>query len=115
MPFLRTARMGLMAVLAATALATASAQAQRAAPPLRNPVLLNMGFVCKWQNRCIKRQQRAMTASFRYLKARSVPAWKIRLCNRNSARGGTRKDWVGFNNCLRNPTLRPPATVRRRR
>lgn len=108
-PFPRTVRLAVIAALAAVALSSASAPAQqRRAPPLKNPVLLNMGFVCKWQQRCIQRQQRAMNASFRYLKAQRVPAWKIRLCNRNSARGGTRKDWVGFNNCIRNPALRPP-------
>lgn len=109
-------RLAMIIALAAALIASASASAQqRRVPPLKNPVLLNMGFVCKWQNRCIQRQQRAMNASFRYLKSQRVPAWKIRLCNRNSARGGTRKDWIGFNNCIRNPSLRPPATPRRRR
>ena len=96
----------LKLAIAAVALVSAGADAKRP-PPIRNPVLLNMGFVCKWQSPCIRRQQSAMRSSLGYLKVRSVPAWKVRLCNRNSSRGGTRKDWVGFNNCLRNPALRP--------
>ena len=98
----------------AAALLSTGGEARRL-PPIKNPVLLNMGFVCKWQNRCIRRQQSAMASSLKYMKARAVPAWKVRLCNRNASRGGTRKDWVGFNNCLRNPSLRPPAPTRSRR
>ena len=100
--------MKLKLAMAAMVLVSGGAHAQRV-PPIRNPVLLNIGFVCKWQNLCIKRQQAAMASGLKYLKTHSVPAWKVRQCNRNSSRGGTRKDWVGFNNCVRNPALRPPA------
>ena len=84
----------------------AAAEARTRPPPLRNPALLNMGFVCHWQSRCIKRQERAMQSALAYVKKYRPPAWKIQLCNRNSSRNGTRKDWVGFNNCIRNPALR---------
>ena len=92
---------------------TASAQAKP--PPLRNPALLNIGFVCRWQSRCIREQQSEMKQALGYVKKYSPPAWKIQLCNRNSSRNGTRKDWIGFNNCIRNPALRPPPNRRGRR
>lgn len=78
----------------------------RTDPPLRNPALLNIGFVCRWDNRCISRQQKAMKAALRYVKKHGA-VWKVEVCNRNSARNGTRKDWIGFNNCIRNPAIRP--------
>ena len=84
----------------------AVAEARSKPPPLRNPALLNIGFVCRWQARCIRTQEKAMGRALRYVKKHRVPAWKIQLCNRNSSRNGTRKDWVGFYNCVRNPALR---------
>jgi hypothetical protein len=75
-------------------------------PPLKDPALLNIGFVCRWDNRCISRQQKAMKAALRYVKKHGA-VWKVEVCNRNSARNGTRKDWIGFNNCIRNPAIRP--------
>ena len=105
----------MKAKLALTALALCSAGAWSAdlaarakPPPLRNPALLNIGFVCRWQPSCIKTQQRAMERALKYVKKYSLPAWKIQQCNRNSSRNGTRKDWVGFDNCIRNPALPPP-------
>ena len=96
---------------------SAEAEARTKPPPLRNPALLNIGFVCRWQQSCIRTQERAMERALKYVKKHSLPAWKIQLCNRNSSRNGTRKDWIGFNNCIRNPALRPPppATRKRRR
>ena len=104
--------MSLTVVLIAVALWSSNAELRRS-PPLVNPVLLNMGFVCKWQDKCIKRQQRAMTRSLRYLKVHSIPSWRVRVCNRSASRGGTRKDWVGFNNCIRNPEIRSRGGKRR--
>jgi hypothetical protein len=86
----------------------------RSRPPLHNPALLNIGFVCRWQPSCIRQQQREMRRALAYVKKHKPPAWKIQLCNRNSSRNGTRKDWVGFNNCIRNPALRRPPAPRRR-
>ena len=99
--------MSVMVAVATVLLWSGTPDHRRDLPLIRNPVLLNMGFVCKWQNACIGRQQRAMRSSLAYVKTQRIPAWKIRLCNRNASRGGTRKDWVGFNNCIRNPRLRP--------
>ena len=92
---------------------TASAQAKP--PPLRNPALLNIGFVCRWQPRCIRQQETEMQRALRYVKKYNPPSWKIQLCNRNSSRNGTRKDWRGFNNCIRNPALRPPPPPAKRK
>lgn len=87
----------------------------RAKPPLRNPALLNIGFVCRWQSRCIKVQEKAMARSLKHMRSYPPAAWKVQMCNRNSARNGTRKDWVGFENCLRNTALRAPARSRTKR
>ena len=74
-------------------------------PPLKDPALLNIGFVCRWERSCITKQRAAMWTSLRYVESKKPPAWKIQLCNRNASRNGTRKDWVGFNRCIRNPVL----------
>ena len=87
----------------------------RAAPPLRNPAVLNIGFVCRWQPRCIRKQESAMGVALRYVQYSRPATWRIQLCNRNASRGGTRVDWIGFNNCIRNPSLRPPPPKRKRR
>lgn len=84
-------------------------------PPLRNPAILNIGFVCKWQEHCIARQENAMRRALKYVRKNQPPPWKIQLCNRNAGRNGTRVDWVGFNNCVRNPNLRPPPRLARAR
>lgn len=102
---------------AGAALAAAPAPAQAKLPPLRDPVFLNIGFVCRWENRCIERQQRAMKRSLAFVKKQRPPAWKVQLCNRNASRfrGRGRVDWIGYYNCIRNPKLlRPAAAVRRR-
>ena len=95
------------------AMPSAAAEA-RSKPPLRNPALLNIGFVCRWHERCIHKQQTAMQRALKYVRKTQPPAWKIQLCNRNAGRNGTRVDWVGFNNCVRNPALRPPTRIARR-
>ena len=105
--------MELKLFLASLAFAAAGAEASR--PPIVNPAILNIGFVCRWQARCMKRQERAMKRSLKYVRKYRPPAWKVQLCNRNAGRNGTRVDWIGFNNCVRNPALRPPPTRQRRR
>ena len=108
------ARLALAVLICASAVAYA-AEAQARATPLRNPALLNIGFVCRWQTRCIRTQEKAMVRSLKHMRSYPPAAWKVQLCNRNSARNGTRKDWVGFENCLRNPALRAPPKSRKRR
>jgi hypothetical protein len=93
-------------VTAIVVLYSAAAAAQSGSmPPLKNPALLNVGFICHWQSSCITKQMRAMRSSLQYVNGHRVPTRQIELCNRNASRNGTRKDWVGFNRCVRNPTL----------
>src|SRR5688572_30698540 len=87
----------------AAGLASAATAARTKPPPLKNPALLNIGFVCRWQPRCIRTQERAMERALKYVRKHDPPAWKIQVCNRNAGRNGTRVDWIGFNNCVRNP------------
>jgi hypothetical protein len=94
-------------LLVSLALSAVSADARR--PLINDPPLLNIGFVCRWETRCMKRQASAMRQSLKHVKKYRVAAWKVEICNRNSSRSGTRKDWIGFNNCIRNPVFRPPA------
>ena len=108
-------RLALAAVALGSVGALTSDSLAAKTPPLRNPALLNIGFVCRWQSRCIRTQQRAMERALKYVAKYRPPTWKIQLCNRNSARNGTRKDWIGFDNCVRNAALRPPPKRTRRR
>ena len=109
------ARLALAVLILGSAGMLASAAQARGKPPLRNPALLNIGFVCRWQSPCIRTQERAMFRSLKHMRSYPPAAWKVQLCNRNSARNGTRKDWVGFENCLRNTALRAPPKQRRKR
>jgi hypothetical protein len=108
--------MKLTAVAVAAFVASIPTASEAKLPPLRDPVFLNIGFVCQWQDRCIRRQQSAMRRSLAYVEKHDPPEWKIQLCNRNASRnrGKGRVDWIGYNNCIRNQSLRP-ATTRRRR
>ena len=105
-------------VIAALIVACGGVSAAPAVPPIRNPALLNIGFVCHWQKRCMERQQRAMKRALAYVKKHRPPLWKVQECNRNASRRRNRVDWIGYNNCIRNPTLRyygPPKRQQRRR
>jgi hypothetical protein len=84
-------------------------------PPLRDPVFLNIGFVCQWRDSCIAKQRGANKKAMGYVNKYDPPAWKVQQCNRHASRyhGRGRVDWIGFNNCIRNKTIRP--AVRRRR
>jgi hypothetical protein len=77
--------------------------------PINNPAILNIGYLCRWQERCMSRQEKAMNRAVAYVKKRHPPSWKVQLCNRNAARKRSRVDWVGFNNCIRNPAVRRAA------
>ena len=97
-------------------LAPAGAEA-RTRPPLYDPVLLNIGLVCRWDNRCIERQKNAMKRATKYVAKYRPPLWRVQQCNRNAGRGGPRVDWIGYDNCIRNAALRPtpPRRVQKRR
>jgi len=110
-----TVRLAFAALILGSAGTYAAEAEARSKPPLRNPALLNIGFVCRWQSRCIRTQENAMMRSLKHMRSYPPAAWKVQMCNRNAARNGTRKDWVGFENCLRNTALRAPARPRRKR
>ena len=106
----------LLILIGAIGLLPSSSAAARL-PPLANPALLNIGYVCRWENRCMDRHERAMNHALKYVRKYQPPAWKLHQCNRNASRRPHRVDWIGFNNCIRNATLRPQRvrTVRRHR
>jgi hypothetical protein len=79
----------------------------RARPPLSDPVTLNIGFVCQWQPRCMSQQKGAMKRALKLVRKYQPPTWRIEMCNRNAGRSRSRVDWAGFENCIRNTTLRP--------
>jgi hypothetical protein len=90
----------------AIVLASAGSGAAAKLPPLRDPVFLNIGFVCQWQDECIQKQQRAMKRSLNYVKKSKPPAWKVQFCNRRASfRRTGRIDWISYYNCISNRSL----------
>jgi hypothetical protein len=77
-----------------------------ARPLLHDPVELNIGVNCQWQAHCMTAQRAAMKRSLAYVASAHPPQWRVQLCNRNAARGGYRVDWVGYDHCIRNKTLK---------
>lgn len=78
------------------------------AKPLTDPVSLNIGLSCQWQQRCMSQQKKAMKRALKFVKKEQLPTWRIQMCNRNASKSRSRVDWIGFNNCVRNAALRPP-------
>ena len=93
--------------MAALAL-TAAASQGGAVAPLYDPVSLNIGINCQWQQSCQRRQMKALSKARKYIAATNPPLWRIHMCNRNARRGTARLDWVGFDSCIRNTRLLPP-------
>ena len=93
----------VMAVL----IAFPGAAAARQPPPLRDPVVLNIGLNCQWQQRCMAEQRTAMLRALYFVHRQRPATWRVHQCNRNASRGRNRVDWVGFDNCIRNAVLRP--------
>ena len=81
---------------------------------LHDPVALNIGVNCQWQSHCMALQRAAMTRGLNYVSAIHPAQWRVQLCNRNAARGGYRVDWIGFDHCIRNLTLKRPSRTLRR-
>lgn len=105
--------MGARIALVALAFLVVASDA-RATAPLYDPVTLNIGINCQWQQSCQRRHLKAMKSAHRYIAAKHPPLWKIHQCNRNARRSSSRIDWVGFNDCIRNAHL-SPAPARRSR
>jgi hypothetical protein len=91
----------------------AAASPARALAPLYDPVALNIGINCRWEQRCQLKQRGAMNDSRKFMAAERPAVWRIQLCNKNARRATARIDWVGFNNCIRNPYLPLPSHRRR--
>jgi len=87
-------------------LATSATAASR--PIIHDPVSLNIGMNCHWQASCMKMQHAAMKQALRYVQTYRPPQWRIELCNLNAGRGRDRVDWVGFDHCIRNASLKAP-------
>ena len=94
-------------VLACVAL-SGPATSTHATAPLYDPVVLNIGIMCQWQQSCQRGQLKAMKAANKYLARANPPLWRIHLCNKNARRGAASADWIGFNACIRNAALPPP-------
>jgi hypothetical protein len=98
---------------AALLLCAASAVARTSSsPPLYDPVLLNIGLVCRWNMHCMDAQTRSMQRALKYVRKENPPQWKLQLCNKNAGRKRDRVDWIGFDNCIRNGKLRPQTSNR---
>jgi hypothetical protein len=100
-------------VATSVALAGVTSEA-RATAPLYDPVVLNIGISCQWQQSCQRRQMKALRAADKYIARENPPLWRIHLCNKNARRSQARVDWAGFNACIRNRHLTPPAPQPRR-
>ena len=77
--------------------------------PLNDPASLNIGFICRWDTKCMRKQEKAMSRAHRYVRSKRPPALQVQQCDRNASRGYGRVDWVGFNNCIRNRAIRSVA------
>jgi hypothetical protein len=103
-------------MIAAAALAALPFAAGTARPAvLHDPVALNIGVNCQWQPRCMDKQRAAMKRALRFVANARPPQWRIQLCNRNANRGGNRVDWIGYEHCIGNSSLRQAAGKKRRR
>jgi hypothetical protein len=98
-------RLGI--VIGVFGLLSAAGGAASARAPLHDPVSLNIGLNCQWKQRCMAEQQQAMKRALNFVQKQRPAAWRIHQCNRNAARTRFRVDWVGFDNCIRNASLRP--------
>lgn len=77
-----------------------------------HPVLRNIASLCRGQPACVARQQYAMRQAMTFMVQKKPAVRKVELCNRNAARSRQRVDWIGFNNCIRNPRVGPRSKVR---
>ena len=103
--------LGLLLIIAPVTRAEA-----RSSAPLYDPVALNIGLSCQWEWKCMSGQHRAMEKALEFVRKHEPPPWRLHLCNRNASRNRGRVDWIGFNHCVRNGSLRPapPQKPRRR-
>jgi len=96
------------AIVLALALTSSGDARSSSSAPLYDPVVLNIGFVCRWNAHCMDRQKDAMNRSLKFVRKKDPPTCRIQLCNRNAGRNGPTVDWIGFDNCIRNVRLTQP-------
>ena len=107
-------RLPIVAVAVAVGAAAASADAKL--PPLRDPVFLNIGFVCQWQETCITKQQKAHKRSVAFVKKHKPATWQVQLCNRRASfRRTGRVDWISYYHCISNAKIAGAASSSRTR
>ena len=105
--------MKLPLVAMAVALSVSAGSAGAKLPPLRDPVFLNIGFVCQWQEDCIQKQQKAMKQALAYGKKAKPTNWQVQFCNRRATfRRSGRIDWISYNSCIRSPKLKDATASR---
>jgi len=103
--------MRLLGGLSLTLYFAAATAAPARAPA--DPVSKNIRTTCKSQKRCMTEQRAAMRRALNYLGTARPPGWRLQICNKNASRGQLRVDWVGFDNCIRNASLRPAPPPRK--
>ena len=98
--------MKLPIVAVAVAVGAAGAPLEAKLPPLRDPVFLNIGFICQWQDDCIAKQQKAHKRSVAYVKKHNPATWQVQLCNRRASfRRTGRVDWISYYHCISNQKI----------
>ncbi len=103
------AKMPMMRWIAPLMLGLATAGvADAARGPAVHPVVRNINLLCGSQSACVQRQWRSMQNAFAFMRTKRPPVWKIEQCNRNAAKQRSRIDWIGFDNCIRNPKVKAP-------
>src|SRR5258705_13773137 len=99
------------AVAAVLAVATGSAAADawsNAPPPLYDPVFLNLGFVCRWEARCMDRQDDAMKRALKYVRTKHPPAWRVHPCKHHARGQGAPGRRKRLAQCPAERSPRPP-------
>ena len=108
--------MRLPIVAVAVVVGAAGAPSDAKLPPLRDPVFLNIGFVCQWQDPCITKQQKAHKRSVAYVKKNKPATWQVQLCNRRASfRKTGRVDWISYYHCISNQKIAGAASSSRTR
>jgi hypothetical protein len=103
----------LQIVAVAVAVGGAGVTSAAKLPPLHDPVFLNIGFVCQWQEECIQKQQKAMKQALAYGKKAKPSNWQVQFCNRRATfRRSGRIDWISYYSCIRSPKVRESTASR---
>jgi hypothetical protein len=106
----------LQIVAVAVAVGAAGVTSAAKLPPLHDPVFLNIGFVCQWQDACIAKQQKAHKRSVAYMKKNKPASWQVQLCNRRASfRRTGRVDWISYYHCISNAKIAGAASSSRTR